>query len=343
MRRTGFVGLSLLLIAALAMPVFGQAAPAGQARQPQARTQPEYNAYLALYNEQAPQKKAELGEKFLTDFKDSDFVPNAYRMIIAAYTKTQTWPKVMDAADRAAAFPGADAALKGYAYGSAMLAAQNGNNFEKMVEYGKKVLGIDPNDPNALLTLSQMIPERLPTDEAGKKTALDEAAGYASKAQTVVQQIAGLNPQQKAELEGQIHSTFGFINLNRQDYPKAVSEYELALKNAPKDAVAHYRLGLAYQYLASSASKELIAAVQAENEAKKARADQPTLDELAAKSQGIQDDIRKKMDRSMEELATAVALGGVVGQPARDALTKLWQQKNDNTNGLEEFINSKKQ
>ena len=88
MRRTGHLGLSLLLILVLvsALPGSGLAA---QARQPQAKTQPEYNAYLALFNEKDPAKKAELGEKFIADFKESDFVPNAYKMIVGGYAATR--------------------------------------------------------------------------------------------------------------------------------------------------------------------------------------------------------------------------------------------------------------
>src|SRR5438876_11323158 len=103
MRRTGYLELSMsivlvLALAAAALPGFGQAAPA---KGPQAKTQAEYNAYTALYNEKNPQKKAELGEKFLTDFKESDFIGNTYTMILGAYTSAQNWPKVIDAAERA--------------------------------------------------------------------------------------------------------------------------------------------------------------------------------------------------------------------------------------------------
>src|SRR6201987_1703372 len=105
MRRTGYLGTSLLLVLALAAPAppcFGHAAvPKG----PQAKTQAEYNAYTALYNEKNPQKKAELGEKFLTDFKETDFIGNTYTMIVGAYTGAQNWQKVIDAADRAVACP----------------------------------------------------------------------------------------------------------------------------------------------------------------------------------------------------------------------------------------------
>src|SRR5213596_80271 len=191
MKRTGYQGLSVsivlvLALAAAALPGFGQAA---QAKQPQAKTQAEYNAYKALYDEQNPQKKAELGEKFLTDFKESDFIGNTYTMIVGAYTRAQNWAKVIDAADRAAALPKADNRLKAFAYANAMVAAQQTNNFDKIVEYGDKVLAIEPNDLNAMVVLSTTIPERLPQNDAAKKAAMDKAGGLATKALDGVQKF----------------------------------------------------------------------------------------------------------------------------------------------------------
>jgi tetratricopeptide (TPR) repeat protein len=341
MKRIGYLGLSLLLITALAAPSFGQAA---QAKQPQAKTKAEYDAYNALYMEKDPKKKAELGEKFIADYKDSDFILPSHRMIIGGYAQSQNWAKVIEAAERAAALPGADPSLKGFAYGNAMQAAQQMNNFEKIVEYGEKVLSIAPDDPNALLTLSSLIPERLPTDDAAKNAALDKATNYANRANAVIQKLGAQVPAaQKAEIEAQIHSTLGFIALNKQDYPKSVSEYETALKTAPKDAVAHFRLGLAFQYQAAAASKATIAAIDAENNAIKAKAPQPELDELVAKRQFTQEDFTMKRDRAIDELATAVAIGGVVAQPARQALETLWKGKNNDTlDGLDEFIKGRK-
>src|SRR5881275_1054456 len=138
MKRTGYLGMSMsivlvLALAVAALPGFGQAA---QAKQPQAKTQAEYNAYKALYDEQNPQKKAELGEKFLTDFKESDFIGQTYTMLVGAYSRAQNWAKTMDAADRAVAFPKADAKLKIFALQNAMVAAQQTNNFDKVLEYG---------------------------------------------------------------------------------------------------------------------------------------------------------------------------------------------------------------
>src|SRR5438552_15109511 len=130
MRQTGYLGLSMsivlvLALAAAALPGFGQAA---QSKQSQAKTQAEYNAYKALYDEQNPQKKAELGEKFLTEFKDSDFILQTHQMVIGAYSRAQNWAKVMESADRAAALPKAEDKLKSFAYENAMVAAQQASN-----------------------------------------------------------------------------------------------------------------------------------------------------------------------------------------------------------------------
>src|SRR5215510_11920355 len=186
MKRTGFLGLSLFLLCALVvstLPAFAQE------KQPQAKTRQEYDAYLALYNEKDPAKKAELGEKFIADFKESDFIPNAHTMIIGGYTNSKNWAKVITAADRAVALPNADNKLKAYAYANAMVAAQNLNDVDKVVLYGEKVLAIDANDLNALITLSQVIPAKLPADAAAKNAALDKAANYATKALTGIEPL----------------------------------------------------------------------------------------------------------------------------------------------------------
>src|ERR1041385_5518678 len=179
MRRTGYLGTSLLLLFALvvlSLPGFAQDKPK------QAKTKPEYDAYIAFYSEKDPVKKAALGEKFIADFKESDYITDAYMGVITSYTAAKNWAKVIEAAEKAVALPGADNKLKGTAYINAMAAAQNMNDVEKTVSYGENVLTINPDDLNAMLTLSQVIPVKLPNDEAGKKAALDKAEGYANKA-----------------------------------------------------------------------------------------------------------------------------------------------------------------
>ena len=344
MRRTGYTGLSLFLLCALmvsALPGFAQE------KQPQAKTRPEYDAYLALYMEKDPAKKSALGEKFIADYKDSEFIPNAHTMIIKAYTDEKNWAKVIEAADRAVALPTSDNKLKAYAYANAMIASQNTNNIDKVISYGEKVLAITPDDLNTMITLSAVIPAKLPADAAGKNAALDKASDLATKAlsgvQALIAKAGAAEKPQLVQIEGNLHGTLGLIAYNRPDYMKSIQEYEQAIQRTPKDEVAHFYLGLDYQALAAQASRDYQAAVNAENAAKAARAEQPAIDELAAKREGLAEDVRKARDKAIDEFAIASAIGGQVGPQAKDALTKLWTAKNDNTNGLEEFITQKKQ
>ena len=347
MKSTGYLAVSLLLaliLAASALPSSGQAA--AQAKEPQAKTRAEYDAYVALYNEKDPVKKAAFGEKFIIDFKDSDFTSNAHTMIIGAYTNAKNWAKVIEAADRAAALPAADNKLKAYAYANAMIASQNTNNIDKVIAYGENVLAIHPDDLNTMITLSAVIPAKLPTGDAEKKAALDKAAALANKAlagiQPMLAQAQGTQKAQIAQIDTNLHATLGLIAYNRPDYLKSIEEYNTAVQGNPKDDVAHFYLGLDYQALAAQASRDYTAALKAENDAKAAKADQPVIDELAAKRMALEDEIRKNRDKAIDEFGLATAVGGPVAPQAKDALTKLWTAKNDSTDGLEAFIAQKK-
>src|SRR5215467_2847916 len=211
MRRTGYLGLFMLLILVLAVSALSGFGQAAQGKVLQAKTPAEYNAYLALYNEKDQAKKAELGEKFIVDFKESDYVANAYKMIITGYAASNNWAKVTDAADRAAAFPGADNGLKEYGYTQAMIAAQNQNSADKILSYGDKVLALNPASLQALLLVSGALPVKYPNDKAQ----LDRAADLAGKALAGIQPLlAKASPADKKELvpfEVGLHETLGLV------------------------------------------------------------------------------------------------------------------------------------
>jgi len=147
---------------------------------------------------------------------------------------------------------------------------------------------------------------------------------------------------QKNSIEAGLHSNLGFIALNRMEYDKSVSEYEQAIKATPKDGIAQFRLGLAYSGQATIAGKSYLASVDAANEAVKNNADEAVRNDLKAKVDVAGEAAAKKRDQAIDTLATAVALGGVVAEPARAQLVKLYQVKNGSTEGLDQLINSKK-
>jgi tetratricopeptide (TPR) repeat protein len=340
MKCTGNLGVSLFLLIALSaspLPSFGQ----------QAKTAEEHTAYMAVYEEKDPVKKAEAGEKFISGFKESELLVNAHTLTVGAYAAAKNWAKTVEAADRAAALPNADNKLKVYVYSNAMLASQQQGNLDRVISYGDKVLEINPDDLNTMIVLASVIPAKLPADEAGKNAALNKVESLANKALPQIQGLAAkadaATKPQFDQIEGNLYSTMGLVAYNRQQTEKSIEWYEKAVGKNSKDDVAHFYLGLNHQSLAAKASETYRAAVDEENRAKQARADQPTLDELAAKRGGLEDDTRRARDHAIDEFAISVAIGGPVAAQARDALTKLWTSKNDSTAGMEEFITEKKQ
>ena len=339
MKRTCYLGLSLFLILALGAPSFAQNSLAAD------------NAYRDFYNEKDPQKKLALGEKFLAEFKESTYRAPVYQTLLNLHVTAQSWPRVMDTVEKLPALlPTADNALKTKFYPYGMAAAQQLNNADKIIEFADKILAVDPNNLQAQIAAATTLPEKSPQDQAAN----DKAFDLANKALAGVEQFfskppAGMTPaqaaQEKAGYEVPLHSAIAYVYLNRKDYPKASEKYEQIVKMTPKDGIVRYRLGLAYQYQAQEASKLMLAAIDAENAAKRAQPiDQPLVDELTARRQGIEADAREKRDKAIDELASAAAIGGIVAQPARDAVERLYKVKNnDSLDGLDQLINSKKQ
>jgi tetratricopeptide (TPR) repeat protein len=271
-------------------------------------------------------------------------------MILRGYAGAQNWAKVMDVADRWAGLPGANPTTKVNAFTAALEAAQQANNFQKIVEYGDKILAIDGSNLNAQLVLATLLPERLPNDEAGKQAALNKAEGLATKAISGLGSMAkpaGVSDPDwngfKSSSLGQLHGSLGLIYLTRADYEKAEKAYEEALKSTPKDGVARYRLGLAIEYQMPEKSKAMVAAIDAENAARRANADKAIIDEHAAVGAGLADLVRQMRDKAIDQFAYAVAIGGAQAGPARVELEKLYKNKNEGSlQGLDELISKKK-
>jgi tetratricopeptide (TPR) repeat protein len=335
----------MVLVLALTCPAFSQG---------QFKTDQESTAYYAFFNEPNAAKKAELAETFLAGFKDSELRSDAFLTLGAAYQNAQNWAKVLDVAARFdQEFPTAEARRKATTYDRAMTAAQMAGNFEKIIEYGDKLLSVDSNNLNAQITLSSMIPEQLPQAEPARIAALNKAFDLGNKAHNQVEAMfkgpkaEGFTDaqwaQQKTILDAQVHATLGIIHLMKSEYDDSVFMYEYVVELTPKDGVSQYRLGLGYSGQASEASKRLAEAIAAENTAKARRADQIEIDELVAVSRGIQDDAVQKRDKAIDSLARAVAIGGVIAQQARSELERLYKIKNnDSLSGLDALITAKK-
>jgi tetratricopeptide (TPR) repeat protein len=339
MRRTAYLGCSLLMVSALMVPSLGwaQAPPNSD------------DAYRDFYAQQDPQKKAQMGEKFLTDFKDSQYKDPVYRTLITIYEKASNWNKVIEVATKIDQWlPAATPQTKASTYAKAMTAAQQSNNAAQTISFGEKVLAIAPNDVNTLITLATTIPRALPTDAAGKTASLEKAQKYATQSLAEVGKLdaksAGLSEADwtafRSTTEGTLHSTLGEISYDRMEYDKAIEEFTTAIKTLPKDGTSWYLMGLSLDQQGNALTKRYLDAVKATNEAVSAHADKVQIDDMKAQSDGLEQALRAKREEAINALASAVAFGVETARPRLQTLYKT--KNNDSLDGLDQLIASKK-
>jgi tetratricopeptide (TPR) repeat protein len=204
-------------------PAAGQTAPAPGAaaapqakRPPQAKTQPEFDAYKAA----------------------------------AASTDAAGLEKASD--DFATKFP--DSELRILLYKNAMRLYQNANNAEKTEAMGRKVLSLDADDPEALVTVAEVIAERTHDSDIDKDQRYSEAVAMAKKATETVDtdvQVPAGTPQDKIDaykalLRSNAYSIMGTIAFKKDDYPTAQENLQKSIDAFPSqpDPVVVLRLAL---------------------------------------------------------------------------------------------------
>jgi len=344
-----------LLLSLSVAPLFSQAA--AEQKQPQAKTKAEYDAYMLLYNEQAPAKKAELAAKFLADHPETDFKMFVYQMQIDSYARLGSVDKVVETGEKFSSdFPQADNNTKKFVMQRMMTSYQQKNDFAKTVEYGDKLLGIDPKDLPSLLTLSSILPERLPAEDDKKAAQLDKALDYSNRAKAEIeglQKPAQITDAQwtteKNKLLATVNSSIGFVHLNKKEYDKASQLYEISTNLTKTNPIDFYRLGVAYTFLARNMAKELNELVAAMNQAQTELQNaqdasvkdekQKKLLELKEKSQDSEKRFPEMRDKAIDSLAKSVYLKGITEASARTELERLYKSKNNNTlEGIDTLI-----
>lgn len=194
------------------------AAPQGK-RPPQAKTQPEFDAYKA------------------------------------AMANPSDGPAMEKAADEfAAKFP--DSELRILLYRTAMHAYQSANNADKMMEMGRKVLAIDPDDPEALIGVSQVLGERTRDTDLDKDQRWNEALTMAQKALSTIDTDVAANPSVPAEkieayknfLRSDAYLVIGSVQYNQGKYADAQASLQKSIDVYPSqpDPIAVLRLALAF-------------------------------------------------------------------------------------------------
>jgi len=136
-----------------------------------------------------------------------------------------------------------------------MQSYQRANNADKMMEMGRKVLKIDPDNPTALVGVAQVLAERTRDTDLDKDQRLDEAMKLAQRSLTTVDtDIAPRadTPQEKIDafkgvLRSSAYAIMGTLEFNKEKYADAENYYRKSMDAYPAqlDPVVVLRLALA--------------------------------------------------------------------------------------------------
>ncbi len=198
-------------------PAAGQTAAAPQGkRPPQAKTKDEYDAYNAAKALPDGAGREKAADDFAKKFPDSEL-----RMVL---------------------------------YEAAMNSYQQANDAEKMLEMARKVLTYDPDQPEALVGVAQVLAERTHDTDLDRDQRLDEAKKDAQRALVTVDTdipTAGLPPDQvalyKSFLKSEAYAIIGTIEYNAKAWTDAEADLRKSIDAFPQqvDPVAVLRLSLA--------------------------------------------------------------------------------------------------
>lgn len=234
MKRVAIVSLIL----SVACFTFAQAAGSGQNK-----TAPQAAAQQPPAGTQAPPAKHPPQAKTQAEF-------DAFKTA-SANQDPATLEKAAD--DFAAKFP--DSELRIILYKKAMEMYQNANNADKMMEMARKALAIDPDDPVALLGVSQVLTERTRDSDLDKDQRLAEARQDAEKAIQTAETDVVLppsTPPEQAEaykniLRSSAYSILGTLDLNQNKFVEAETNLRKSIDIYPQqpDPTTVLRLSIA--------------------------------------------------------------------------------------------------
>jgi tetratricopeptide (TPR) repeat protein len=183
-------------------------------RAPAAKTQPEFEAYKAAIQLTDPAAAEKAAEDFSAKYPDSELRVVLYK---AAMQKYQT-------------------------------------NADKNLEMAQKALAIDPDDPEALVTASQVLAEKTRDTDLDRDQKLAEAKKDAERALVTVDNdvpTSGFPPEKidqfKRFIRSEAYAILGTLASNAKNYAEAESDLRKSVEAFPEqvDPVAVLRLAIA--------------------------------------------------------------------------------------------------
>ena len=194
----------------------GAAAQPQGKRPPQAKTQPEYDAFQAAVGINDPAALEKAANDFAAKFPDSELRIVLYKAATRAY--------------------------------------QSANNADKTAEVGRKVLALDPDDPEALVMVANVLAERTRDTDIDKDQRMDEAMKMAQHATQTIDTDIGAPPgtsqdkldAYKSLLRSNAYSIIGTLEFNQGKFPAAEADLRKSVDAFPSqpDPVVVLRLAL---------------------------------------------------------------------------------------------------
>lgn len=196
-------------------PAQGAAAQPAAKRPPQAKTQPEFDAYKAAAANTDAAALEKAADDFATKFADSELRILLFKTDMHLY--------------------------------------QNANNAEKTEDLGRKVLAIDPDDPDSLTTVAEVIAERTRDTDINRDQRYEDGLKMAGKALTTIDTDVAApagTPQEKVDaykagMRSQAYSTMGTIEYNKNNFAGAQEDFQKAIDAYPSQPYAPDVLRLA--------------------------------------------------------------------------------------------------
>ena len=189
--------------------------PSGSKRPPQAKNQDEFKAFQEANAKTTPADTESAADAFAQKFPDSE--------------------------------------LRVLLYRKALYDFQNANQADKAIEMGRKMIALDPNNPEALVMTATFLAERTRDTDLDRDERLSEANRDATKAlQTVDTDImlpATMTEEQAAgvknQMKGMAYAALGTAAIAKKDYAEAEKNLKQASQLYAGDPLVWLRLAYA--------------------------------------------------------------------------------------------------